>query len=64
MQKCCTVDPTPQNAGNGSSSSALESEDSDWVPEEKGGEKEEEEEDVAELVADAEGFIQNKKMRR
>ena len=43
-------------------------EDSDWMPEEMKlgghGEEEEEEEDVAGLIADAEEFIGNKKMRR
>ena len=40
-------------------------EDSDWMPEEmKLGGHGEEEEDVAGLIADAEEFIGNKKMRR
>ena len=43
-----------------------DSEDSDWVPEEEGKKEGEgnNEEDVSELVADAEEFIRNKKMRR
>lgn len=50
------------------SSSAYSEPDSDWMPEEGSGGRAglggDEEEDVAGLVADAEQFIKNKKMRR
>lgn len=54
--------------GNSSSVCSGDEEDDNWMPEEVKGEghgKEEEDgEDVAGLIADAEEFIGNKKMRR
>ncbi len=59
MLSCCN-----HFIAGGTPSSACPSEDSDYTPPEQEGGHKEEDEDVRELVADAEEFMSNKKMRR